>query len=341
MPSPSPSIGLQYDAQGRPFVDMANGQRVYVSPVALGGQPPADTTGPFRTRPQWNQRAAKFETPLDWSNIGAVAVGATIAAPYAASALGSWGGAGAASEVAGIDATVGGMGAGGWGASVAAAPGVVGGVKKGLSALSGRDWLDLALFGGGTVADIWGAKMAVGASDRAAELQRQSQQDALALLTKQWEKYQADFKPYLDAGQGAVRRMSTALEGTTPPPIPPAVQRFMASEGSPYTQTQTLADWMTPGRGLVAPASSAGPTPARVPSPAPNRPMPAPTPAPTSITAQPVVLGQPPPGVSTTQPVPVGGGGTVRMQITPTMVKDVPEAFVATWEARGAKRVAA
>ena len=77
------NYNIQYDAQGRPFFwvnGTVGGAKRYVSPVAMGGEAPEDTTGIFRKRPQWNQDKGEFETPIDWGNILNVGVGSALTA---------------------------------------------------------------------------------------------------------------------------------------------------------------------------------------------------------------------------------------------------------------------
>lgn len=96
MPEGGYPYGVQYDEQGRPFLWM-RGKKNYLSPVAFGQQAPADTTGPFRSRPQWNQSTGQWETPIDWGNILNVGVGSALGlgALHAAGVIGG-GAAGAA-----------------------------------------------------------------------------------------------------------------------------------------------------------------------------------------------------------------------------------------------------
>ena len=80
-------MGVQYDELNRSFIWRPDGSKNYISPVAMGGQAPEDTTGIFRQRPQWNQNSAEWETPIDWGNImnlgvaGGLGAGAASASP--------------------------------------------------------------------------------------------------------------------------------------------------------------------------------------------------------------------------------------------------------------------
>ena len=111
------------DEQGRPFfINPQNGKRVYVSPVAMGTgpyedrapefRPPEDTTGFFRSAPQWNQNTGEFETPIDWHNILNLAVGGMLTGGVANAALAggaatAGGGAGAGVGIGETAATTG------------------------------------------------------------------------------------------------------------------------------------------------------------------------------------------------------------------------------------------
>lgn len=73
--------GIRVDEHGRQYLDRPGQQnRQYISPVARGEAPPADTTGVFRSRPRWNQRTGRWETPIDWTNIANMGVGAGLTA---------------------------------------------------------------------------------------------------------------------------------------------------------------------------------------------------------------------------------------------------------------------
>lgn len=99
---------IQYDETGRPYFQFPGQKRNYVSPVALGGQRPEDTTSILHHGPQWNQHAGKWETPFDWGNFLNIVVGAGL-------------GAGAIDAIAGAGgAAAGGAGAGGGGGATAA-----------------------------------------------------------------------------------------------------------------------------------------------------------------------------------------------------------------------------
>lgn len=106
------SNGMQYDEQGRPYFLTQDGQRSYVSPVAMGQKPPEDNTGIFHSAPQWNQHSGNFETPFDWGNLLSMGVAGGLGAG-AASAAGLFGGGasagGSAASAAGGSPMAGGM----------------------------------------------------------------------------------------------------------------------------------------------------------------------------------------------------------------------------------------
>lgn len=97
------SYSLQYDESGRPYYQFpGQSKRNYVSPVALGEKPPEDTTGIFRSRPQWNQAKGTWETPIDWGNIANLAVGTALTAGAGSAAFGAGGAAGGAGGAGGV-----------------------------------------------------------------------------------------------------------------------------------------------------------------------------------------------------------------------------------------------
>lgn len=124
--------GLKYDEQGKPYYDVPGqpGRRSYVSPVALGGKAPDDTTGIFHSAPQWNQNEGKWETPIDWGNVLNVGVGAGLGLGVADAAFPSLFGAGTggsvAGDVAGVDQAIANAGAGVYGTGA----GLAGGIGK-------------------------------------------------------------------------------------------------------------------------------------------------------------------------------------------------------------------
>lgn len=148
------NYNIQYDAQGRPFFwvnGTVGGAKRYVSPVAMGGDAPEDTTGIFRQRPQWNQDNGEFETPIDWGNILNVGVGSALGLGglHAAGAFGgAAGGAGAAGSLgevaAGVNPTVDALMAGAGGG------GLLGKILKGLIPVAGAGLAAKAFGSGGS-----------------------------------------------------------------------------------------------------------------------------------------------------------------------------------------------
>lgn len=95
--------GMQKDEQGRPFFwvgGQVGGKKNYVSPAAFGEKPPADNSGFFHSKPQWNQNTGQWETPFDWGKLvtmgtgGLLGLGALDA--FMPGLLGGAGGAGGA-----------------------------------------------------------------------------------------------------------------------------------------------------------------------------------------------------------------------------------------------------
>ena len=97
--------GMKTDPSGLNYFQQPGQAKNYASPVAFGEEKPEDTTGIFRRAPQWNNRTGKWETPLDWGNILALATGGAMTAGLANAAM------------AGTAPTVGGGGGGLAGAS--------------------------------------------------------------------------------------------------------------------------------------------------------------------------------------------------------------------------------
>lgn len=135
MPQHTPNSPIQTDAQGRQYIDTPRG-RVYLSPVTRGEAPPEDTTGIFRSRPRWNQKKGKFETPIDWGNILSIATGAGLGAA-GLSAAGAFGGGAAGSAAGGgVPNLAGAAGLPGGALYGAAAP-AAGGISAGVGAAGG------------------------------------------------------------------------------------------------------------------------------------------------------------------------------------------------------------
>lgn len=78
------SWNIQYDAQGRPFIDQPGGSGpIYISPAAFGQPTPKDTSGFFGTRPEFNQQTGNFESGTNWGNILSLVVAGVITAGVA------------------------------------------------------------------------------------------------------------------------------------------------------------------------------------------------------------------------------------------------------------------
>ena len=159
---PYPTGGVQYDERGRPYILMSDGTKNYISPVAMGGQPPPDETGVFRSRPQWDQYKGEWETPIDWGNIVTMATGAGLGAGVL-SAAGAFGGAGAGS--AGSAGGAGGVGIGetgavsglagsGFGGTLASTPIGAGSIPAIPALRGGAGKGDLTASGYGTAIDV-------------------------------------------------------------------------------------------------------------------------------------------------------------------------------------------
>lgn len=254
------------------------------------------------------------------------AVTAAVGTAGVANALGLWG------AVPQGAAATGGTGATGAGATGAGTTGTMGAYGTAAEAarrgMSGRDWLDAAVFGTGTVMDIAAGRSADRRADRAADIEAQAAKDALAFLKEQWEQSRADFAPWLEMGTNATNRLNTSLQAMPQPSAtpPPGVARRL--QNAPTMESFGV------GAGTLAPRTQQPPQPLAQGG-APPGPQ------------GPLVLNQAQPGVNTAQPVAMngfggagGGGEMVQMQIG-NVVKPVPAAMVGRWKARGAQVVGA
>lgn len=157
-PTPSGARGgLQYDERGRPYYVTADGQRNYVSPVAMGAEPSPDETGVFHSRPEWNQESGDWETPFDWGNLLNVGVGGLLGAG-ALSAAGAFGGAGGGTVSASPLLSEGGAAAGLPTAGMT--PGLIGGAGIGAGAGTGMGVGGAAGMGAGAGAAAAGGGLA-------------------------------------------------------------------------------------------------------------------------------------------------------------------------------------
>lgn len=327
MPSAT-DFRLRYDEQGRPFYDVPGqpGRRSYVSPVALGtGQKPQDTGGIFRGDWQWDARHGRgWVQPADWGNIGNMAALSLLTAgginAATAGGVGPLGGAAINSQV---DKLMAGSGA----------------------AAGGRKWFTDALFAGlPKVADLFGAKIASDASEKAAKIQADSYREGLKQLREMYDQDRADFAPYRDAGGRSVTRMSDLLAAQNPTPMPASVQARLSGPGETYTPVPIGPGLdprtMQPRPAMYGTASSMADlgrpvTPQmRPPVPGQSGPGPVdPNSLENSFTGD--TRGTP---VSTTMPVD-RPGGTVQLLAPTGEVRAVPADQADAWMRLGAKRL--
>ena len=131
---------IQYDEQRRPYIDTPRG-RNYISPVAMGtGQRPEDTTGLFRSGPQWDANKGQWVTPIDWSNVANVAVGSALGAgAISAATAGGAASTGASSAAGGVLPNAALPGASG--AMTAGLPTATASMTTGAGAAGGGSWL--------------------------------------------------------------------------------------------------------------------------------------------------------------------------------------------------------
>lgn len=138
------------EGTNKPYtMGMVNGQptgkKVYLSPMAMDGYAPGPAKGGFfKSREMWDASKGEMERKTNWGNIGALAVGGAIAAPFVAPAVSGFLGGGVAPGGAG--AVSGGAGASG------AATGAAGGTL----AATGSAALPAGLVAGGTAPAVSG-----------------------------------------------------------------------------------------------------------------------------------------------------------------------------------------
>lgn len=212
------SYALQFDDQGRPYYQWPGMPKTYVSPVAMGGEKPKDTTGIFRTAPSFNQNTGDWETGLDWGNILSL-VAAGVITGGAADALLSGGGAAAS-------ATGGAAGAGGGGGAAGVTTAATG---SGI----GTQLLRYALpVGAGIVGDIIQTK----ANTKASETEQKYLEEALA--------YQKEQDAYNRARQEKLDAQEQERYGTTQQQL----QEKIAREGGRYSDyTNNIAPYLATG----------------------------------------------------------------------------------------------
>lgn len=241
--------GMQKDAQGRPFFYKQNGVPIYVSPAAMPG-------GSAQPGMEWNQNAGNWQPAQNvWERAAPWLAGGLLTGG-ALSAFGAFSGgaAGAASQGAN---TLSGVATGATAPTVAtaAAPAIA-------AAAKGFPWgsvLGSAFSVGG---QLFGAKMASDANDRAAELASQSQREALDFQKQMASQEQANFitaqnanydqwaarekrlSPYRASGQGANQTLAGLLGLPAidmPPPAPPPQFQTMDFGGKTMPAPTTLS----------------------------------------------------------------------------------------------------
>jgi hypothetical protein len=90
---PNVPQGIQYEADGRPFLFMPNGSKNYISPAAFNPNARGpDSASYLHTGSQWNQETGQWENPVNWSNLLSTGIGGMIAAPFVVPALAGIGG---------------------------------------------------------------------------------------------------------------------------------------------------------------------------------------------------------------------------------------------------------
>ena len=243
---PLTELGIFWDpTTNAPYYKTSDGKKAFVPPVAaaqyrddpkmlawaksqgatLATDPEGITSGSsvprgnlLRSRGTWNSQTGQYDQPINWGNLASIGIGTAIAGPALMSAFGGGGGA-IAPTAAGSGTAAG---------TTAAAGG------SAMAALSARDWIDLALFGGKTIGDLYGAKKTAEASDRAADAQLTASREALAFLKEQWNKDEANFAPFLQVGHTAANRINTDLGASVAPTRPASVSRVIGP-GAPST----------------------------------------------------------------------------------------------------------
>lgn len=347
------------DERGITYLIGPDGKRVYLMP-STGGYNPA--THKIEKNPntphaglisdyEWDTATGTFKRKTNWGNVIALGTGAAIAAPVAMSAFG----AGAASSAAASGAlpstsipaaatmsavapAITGTSAAAAGTAAGAGAGAAAGVGAGtMAGLNARDWLDLALFGGKTVADFAGANMTANASDKASEAQLQAAREGLALLKQEYDQNRSDMAPYRDMGSAAMAQLGAALGNSHPPTMPASTAAVIGGPTMANFGTRTPVPTLN-GTGSSRPAGTVGlPSNERIPGVA--VPMPASTPPPNNM----ATFGGPTTPTMTpasNTPTP-GAAGTVAM-VSPDGKEQtmVPAAMVPFYEARGARRAA-
>lgn len=131
-------------------------------------------------------------------------------------------------------------------------------------ALSGRDWLNLAMFGGQALLNNSATNKEIAASDKSAQIQADQDQKALDLLKQQWETDQANLAPYYAMGKTATGKLSDSLASSAPPgALPPQVQQLLSSgyamPPAGGGRPSTMASFGQPPNSAMAPTATAQP----------------------------------------------------------------------------------
>lgn len=183
------------------------------------------------------------------------------------------GGAAAASAAGsmadfGLPANVGstlGVGAGtgtGAAATAAAGAGALKTVATKAGSLSGRDWLNLAMFGTQAVMNNAATNKEIAASDKNAQIQADTAQKALDFLKQQWQTDQANLAPYYAMGKTATGKLDSSLAASAPPgALPPQVQQLLTSGYAmpPAGRPATMASFGQPPNIAMPPTATAQP----------------------------------------------------------------------------------
>ena len=94
---------IQYDAQGRPYIDMPGQPRVYLNPNTMGiygSEPNGGQASLFRAAPRWNAQTGQWERGLNWTNLMNLGVGAGLTAGLGSAIFGGNAGSAAVTNTA-------------------------------------------------------------------------------------------------------------------------------------------------------------------------------------------------------------------------------------------------
>lgn len=143
--------------------------------------------------------------------------------------------------------------------AAAAATGGIGTVAT--AALGGKDYLNAAIFGGQTIANLWGAKQSANASDRATAAQLQASREALDFLKQQWTTQQKQAEPFLTGQTPAAQ----ALSRQSILPMPASVVARIGQPIAPPTMSSFGQPNALIGSGAASVVGSWQPVPATPP----------------------------------------------------------------------------